>query len=202
MMETSSGGKSGGGANRSSPSTERGVVGAERRGRSCKGLLYYSSLRKSSNRKPMCFGLSRTLENVPGYMIVESETESKREGRNLSDFKYSCVGYSVCADDKSSPCPTNKELEKPLELPFCVGIEILVDKRATTNADYLHTQQGAQTQTGGTKQPNYPVYDFYNRFVRNTGLVASGVVKNMNKVGSYVKNHIDDILYPYRRPPK
>ncbi|KMZ63115.1 hypothetical protein ZOSMA_427G00140 [Zostera marina] len=156
-METSSGEKSGGRADRTSPSTERGVAGAERKGRSCKGFLYYSSQRKSSNGKPMCFGLNRTLENVPGYMIAESQTESKKEGRNLSDFKYSCIGYSVCADNKNSASPTNNNLENPLELPFCVGIEILVDKRATSNADHLRTQQGAQTQPGVMKQPNSPV---------------------------------------------
>lgn len=40
------------------------------------------------------------------------------------------------------------------------------------------------------------------RFWRNAGLVASGVAANLNKVGNYVKETVDDILYPYRKRPK
>ncbi|RRT53483.1 hypothetical protein B296_00044979 [Ensete ventricosum] len=40
------------------------------------------------------------------------------------------------------------------------------------------------------------------RFGRNAGVVASGVAKNLNKVGNYIKDNIDDIFYPYRKPPK
>ena len=40
------------------------------------------------------------------------------------------------------------------------------------------------------------------RFTRNAGLVASGVARNMRKVGNYIKESVDDILYPYRRRPK
>lgn len=45
-------------------------------GKSCKGCLYYSSLRKSNNKKPICFGISRTLKHglplfsPPLYSIV------------------------------------------------------------------------------------------------------------------------------------
>ncbi|RWW00656.1 hypothetical protein BHE74_00021330 [Ensete ventricosum] len=37
---------------------------------------------------------------------------------------------------------------------------------------------------------------------KNAGVVASGVARNLNKVGNHIKENIDDILYPYRKPPK
>lgn len=48
--------------------------------------------------------------------------EATKEGRSLSDFKYTCVGYSVFLDTK------NDNAEKPenqAELPFCAGIEVI-----------------------------------------------------------------------------
>ncbi|PQP99306.1 uncharacterized protein Pyn_18481 [Prunus yedoensis var. nudiflora] len=44
--------------------------------------------------------------------------------------------------------------------------------------------------------------EYLNRFKRNAILVASGVAKNVNRVGNYIKQSVDDILYPYRRRPK
>ncbi|KAJ8494242.1 hypothetical protein OPV22_015963 [Ensete ventricosum] len=99
------------------------------KGKSCKGCLYYSSRLKSNARNPVCVGISRTLPQVPNYIIGESEMEATKEGRSLSDFKYTCVGYSVFLDTK------NNNAEKPenqAELPFCAGIELLVDRRAST----------------------------------------------------------------------
>lgn len=43
---------------------------------------------------------------------------------------------------------------------------------------------------------------FNNRFTRNANIVASGVAKNVRKVGNQIKESVDDILYPYRRRPK
>lgn len=40
------------------------------------------------------------------------------------------------------------------------------------------------------------------RFTRNANLVASGVAKNMRRVGNYVKEGVEDIMYPYRKRPK
>lgn len=40
------------------------------------------------------------------------------------------------------------------------------------------------------------------RYTRNASLVASGVARNMRRVGNYIKESLDDILYPYRRRPK
>ncbi|MQL98698.1 hypothetical protein Taro_031414, partial [Colocasia esculenta] len=128
------------------------AAGAAKKGKSCKGYLYYSSQLKSQSRKPICVGITRTLQQgrprstvlrplilavslvgvlavdsfravsrfVPGYMVGESELEASKEGRNLSDFKYSCVGYSVFTDNKDDPSENG---EKHAELPFCVGVE-------------------------------------------------------------------------------
>ena len=41
--------------------------------------------------------------------------------------------------------------------------------------------------------PNHAT-EFLNRFQRNAGLVASGVAKNLNRVGNYVKDLLNDIL--------
>jgi hypothetical protein len=44
--------------------------------------------------------------------------------------------------------------------------------------------------------------DFLTKFQRNAGLVANGVARNLNKVGAYIKDTMDDIMYPYRKRPK
>ncbi|XP_048432110.1 uncharacterized protein LOC125473405 [Pyrus x bretschneideri] len=54
-----------------------------------------------------------------------------------------------------------------------------------------------------TYQPAQSTRDEYlHRFKKNAALVASGVARNVNRVGNYVKQSADDILYPYRRRPK
>lgn len=40
------------------------------------------------------------------------------------------------------------------------------------------------------------------RFTRNANLVASGVMKNMKRVGNYMKETMDEALDPYRKRPK
>ncbi|XP_052190097.1 uncharacterized protein LOC127799891 isoform X2 [Diospyros lotus] len=99
----------------------------EKRAKSCKGCLYYSSTFKSDSRSPLCVGLTRSLPRVPNHIVGESEMEASREGRSLADFKYACVGYSVYSDGK------DPSIETKSELPVCVGLEILVDKRVNTN---------------------------------------------------------------------
>lgn len=42
----------------------------------------------------------------------------------------------------------------------------------------------------------------YCRFTRNANLVASGVARNIRRVGNSIKETVDDIVYPYRKPPK
>ncbi|XP_031477821.1 uncharacterized protein LOC116248922 [Nymphaea colorata] len=176
------------------------------KGKSCKGCLYYSSLLKSKHRNPLCVGVSRALPQVPNYVIGESELEASKEGRSLADFKYACVGYSVYLDKKDSPAGQQGD---QAELPFCVGIELLVDKRAT-NTEHLPSHVNNNTKEDApvfsqprTYKPPHSIGDeFLNRFTRNASLVASGVARNLYRVGNYIKDNVDDILYPYRRRPK
>lgn len=58
---------------------------------------------------------------VPSYIVGETELEASKADRNLTDFKYGCVGYSVFLDRKDSNDPHNKQAE----LPFCVGLEVI-----------------------------------------------------------------------------
>lgn len=182
---------------------------AIRKGKSCKGTLYYSSLLKSKGRNPRCVGFTRSLQQVPNYIVSESEVEASKEGRSLTDFKYACVGYSVYLDNKNAP-PTGDQKPRA-ELPVCVGLELVVDKRPVDNHAPAHAprvhnkedERGLPLPQHRPQKPSHPVGDeFLTRFTRNAGLVASGVARNMRKVGNYIKESVDDILYPYRRRPK
>lgn len=178
-----------------------------RTGKSCKGTLYYSSLLKSKGRNPRCVGFTRSLQQVPNYIVSESEVEASKEGRSLTDFKYACVGYSVYLDNKNTPSTGD---QKPrAELPVCVGLELVVDKRpvdshAPAHVPRVHNKEDERGFPQPRPQkPSHPIGDeFFTRFTRNAGLVASGVARNMRKVGNYIKESVDDILYPYRRRPK
>jgi hypothetical protein len=61
---------------------------------------------------------------VSERMIGEIELEAIQEGRNLSDFKYACVGYSVYLDDKETSMGV-REKKAHAHLPVCVGIEVI-----------------------------------------------------------------------------
>lgn len=180
--------------------------GAAKKGKSCKGCLYYSSTLKANSRNPVCVGITRSLPKVPRYYVGESEMEASKEGRSLADFRYGCVGYSVYSDFK------NQNADSPdtqKELPVCVGIEVLVDRKVT-NANSAPTHSHAHNKDNhAIPQPrlNRPTPqstsdDFFSRFTRNANVVASGVAKNVRKVGNQIKETVDDILYPYRRRPK
>ncbi|XP_038900454.1 uncharacterized protein LOC120087673 isoform X1 [Benincasa hispida] len=174
------------------------------KGKSCKGCLYYSSLQKSKSKTPTCIGLSKTLDQVPNYIVGETELEASKEGRSLADFKYACVGYSVYLEKKDS---SNDVQNKQAELPFCVGLEVLLDKRPAEHSQaHVHNKTEVDSPAfpqPRTYKPSYPAGDEYlNRFKRNAALVASGVARNVNRICNYVKESFDDILYPYRRRPK
>ncbi|GJV94457.1 hypothetical protein Tco_1546034 [Tanacetum coccineum] len=155
--------------------------------------------------------------------LVMSEMEASKEGRSLADFRYGCVGYSVYSDMKNNSGDA-QETEK--ELPVCVGIEVLVDRKVT-NANsaptHAHNKVGKDNKTNAFSsfEDNHAVPqprvsrpaqgqsasdDFFSRqvlvFTRNANVVASGVAKNVRKVGNQIKESVDDILYPYRRRPK
>uniref|UniRef100_A0A5B6ZZU9 DUF8204 domain-containing protein n=1 Tax=Davidia involucrata TaxID=16924 RepID=A0A5B6ZZU9_DAVIN len=170
------------GGDEESPNNNQNQVTGSKKGKSCKGCLYYSSTLKSNSRNPLCVGISRTLPQVPRYIVGESEVEASKEGRSLTDFKYACVGYSVYPDGKDP----STDRETQTELPVCVGIEVLVDKRVGT-ADSIPAHVHNREDGHGFPQP---------------GLVAMGVAKNMRKVGNHMKDTLEDILYPYRRRPK
>ncbi|CAL9087903.1 unnamed protein product [Musa textilis] len=172
-------------------------------GKSCKGCLYYSSRLKSDGCNPVCVGIGRTLPQVPNSIIGDSETEATKDGRSLSDFKYACVGYSVFLNKKDN---TAEKPENQAELPFCVGIEILADRRTSTAghipANVNKEDATLRSQPQAHRPAQHSVDEFFDRFRKNAGVVASGVARNLNKVGNYIKENIDDILYPYRKPPK
>ncbi|KAL4577691.1 hypothetical protein LXL04_013802 [Taraxacum kok-saghyz] len=183
--------------------------GASRKGKSCKGCLYYSSTLKSNSRNPVCVGITRSLPKVPRYYVGESEMEASKEGRSLADFRYGCVGYSVYSDMKNQ---TADSQDTQKELPVCVGVEVLVDRKVN-NANSAPTHAHAHNKDNhAIPQPrvNRPTTtttqstsdDFFSRFTRNANVVASGVAKNVRKVGNQIKESVDDILYPYRRRPK
>ncbi|KAL1362213.1 hypothetical protein AAHE18_03G063900 [Arachis hypogaea] len=180
--------------------------------RSCKGCAYYSSVHKSKSKNPTCVGFSSTLQQaVPPYVVGETELEASKEGRSLANFKYACLGYSVYLDNKDSSADSQ---DKTAKLPFCTGLEVVLEERSSTSpagqvpvnahkegAHRPHPQSQSQPQPQPrryNKPPNTTAEEFLNRFRRNAILVAAGVVKNMNKVGNYVKETLDDILY--RRP--
>ncbi|OWM83897.1 uncharacterized protein LOC116204092 isoform X2 [Punica granatum] len=188
--------------NPSSPT--RPVGGGGYKGKSCKGCLYYSSVQKSKSKRPTCVGISRSLQQVPRYIVGETELQASKEGRGLSDFRYACVGYSIFLEKNAQ---SSDQQTKQAELPFCVGLEVLLDKR-TTPAPQV--QEHAHKRDDGHAIPQRQTYkpssstgdDYASRFMRNASLVASGVARNVNKVQNYIKETVDDILSPYRRPPK
>ncbi|XVE67055.1 hypothetical protein DITRI_Ditri08aG0129400 [Diplodiscus trichospermus] len=176
------------------PNNQNLIQGSK--GKSCKGCLYYSSALKSKSQNPTCVGIPRTLQQVPSYMIGESEMEASKEGRTLTDFKYACVGYSVYLDNKDS---SSHQPDEHAELPICVGLEVLLDRTAaSTNHVPKNKDSHAFPQPQTHRSTQSTGDEFYNRFKRNAGLVASGVAKNLNKIGNRIKESLDDILY--RRP--
>ncbi|KAL6583238.1 hypothetical protein OROMI_005316 [Orobanche minor] len=182
----------------SSSTTKNSITAAANKARSCKGCLYYSSRLKADSRNPLCVGLTRSLPNVPDYIL---EAEASTAGRNLREFRYACVGYSLYEDRKSQ---ASNEQQSQTELPFCVGLEVLVDQRVKT-ADsaslpaHVHNKDvNGLPQRKSPKPTTATGEEFLSRFTRNANLVANGVAKNIRKVGNQIKQSLDDIMY--RRP--
>ena len=94
------------------------------------------------------------------------------------------------------------------ELPICVGLEGLVDKKVNTVVDPVPAGVQNKEDAHGVPPPrtHKPAHsagdEFLNRFSRNASVVAMGVAKNLRRVGNQIKDRLDDILYPYRRRPK
>ncbi|XP_076887778.1 uncharacterized protein LOC143538022 [Bidens hawaiensis] len=185
-------------------SEEKAIAGGgSRSGKSCKGCLYYSSTLKSNSRNPLCVGITRSLPKVPRYYVGESEMEASKEGRSLADFRYGCVGYSVYSDMKNHSGNVD---ETQKELPVCVGLEVLVDRKVTNAKSapiHAHNKDNHVTPQPRVNRPAQSTSDdFFSRFTRNANIVASGVAKNVRKVGNHIKESVVDILYLYRKPPK
>uniref|UniRef100_A0A0D9WU37 DUF8204 domain-containing protein n=1 Tax=Leersia perrieri TaxID=77586 RepID=A0A0D9WU37_9ORYZ len=133
-------------------------------------------------------------------MVGEIEMEAIQEGRDFSNFKYACVGYSMYTDDKES---SKGKDNMQAQLPFCVGIELLADRRNSTNQASVHNKKEAPKGPQPRRsKPGHRGDDFLTKFQRNAGLVANGVARNVNKVGAYIKDTVDDIMYPYGKRPK
>ncbi|XP_054776867.1 uncharacterized protein LOC129285285 isoform X2 [Prosopis cineraria] len=143
-------------------------------GKSCKGCLYYSSVHKSKSKNPTCVGFSRKLQQVPSSVVGETELEATKKGRSLTDFKYACVGYSVYVDNKNSSA--NPE-DKTATLPFCLGLEVLLDKVPSSaaagqvpapnqkNDERENVQPQPQPQPRRYKPPSTTKEEYFNRQV-------------------------------------
>lgn len=67
---------------------------------------------------------------MPSYIVGETELEATKEGRNLKDFSYACVGYSVFLEKNNQSSDLK---DKQAELPFCVGLEVMTPLRLHLN---------------------------------------------------------------------
>ncbi|CAD6338308.1 unnamed protein product [Miscanthus lutarioriparius] len=143
------------------------------KGRSCKGCLYYSSALRSRARGPVCVGVTRAIPQVSERMVGELELEAIQEGRYLADFRHACVGYSM--------------------------IHIVSVLKTST---HLYNSTAPKPRHYKPGQPGHAGDDFLTKFQRNAGLVANGVAKNLNKVGTYIKDTVGDMMQPYRKRPK
>uniref|UniRef100_A0A0E0M3R6 DUF8204 domain-containing protein n=1 Tax=Oryza punctata TaxID=4537 RepID=A0A0E0M3R6_ORYPU len=93
-----------------------------RRGKSCKGCLYYSSMLRSRGFNPVCVGIPRSIPQVPSYVVDEPREEAAAQGHDLRQFKYACAGYSMFVVDNKDGRGGEKE-GKTL-LPYCQGLEL------------------------------------------------------------------------------
>ncbi|KAA8546033.1 hypothetical protein F0562_020516 [Nyssa sinensis] len=172
------------------------------------GVMAVTGISRSSSLTSNAIGGEFVVEGrvliVPSYIVGESELETSKEDHSLKDFKYSCVGYSVHLDKKD---PSTDPQEKQAELPFCVGIELLLDRRpshANHVPAHVHKREdGNPIPQPRTYKPSHSPWDeFVSRYARNASVVALGVARNMIRVGNHIKSNLDDVMYPYRRRPK
>ncbi|XP_065004707.1 uncharacterized protein LOC135636711 isoform X2 [Musa acuminata AAA Group] len=124
--------------------------------------------------------LNESLESVAQSFVSKPEMQRSEmiQDSNLWKFKLEMKGSQILADRRTSTAgqiPAN------------------VNKEDATLHSQPHAHQPAQ----------HSVDEFFGKkFRKNARVVASGVARNLNKVGNYIKENIDDILYPYRKPPK
>ncbi|CAN8254759.1 unnamed protein product [Cochlearia groenlandica] len=178
---------------------QKGRGGSLEKGKSCKGYLYYSSSLKSKSKNPRCVGFPRKLPYV--------RTEASKEGSTLADFYYGCLGYSAyrTENDWSAIKQTTKT-----QFPACIGLKLIADTTAISGntssapARVQNRNDAPNSRESPRHQNHKPTpatvtnteNGFVTRFTRNANLVASGVMKNMKKVGNYVRETMDDALRP------
>ncbi|XP_024395639.1 uncharacterized protein [Physcomitrium patens] len=163
---------------------ERGVV--HTRSRSCRGCLFYSSILRDSNQNPTCYGFSRSVPQ--SYRTLEVREATK-------DFKYACVGYGRHKEVTASS-PNDKDTEINGELPLCVGIEILADKRPMNQLPQNTKHEGVDEHVRNplVRPGAAPGEDFTSRYCRSANKVAAAVATNIIRFTNGVKNTMDDIL--------
>ncbi|KAK4394372.1 hypothetical protein Sango_1908000 [Sesamum angolense] len=93
--------------------------------------------------------------------------EASKEGRNLADFRYACVGYSLYSDQKEH---ASKGQQTQTELPVCVGLEVLVDRRVNASDSasapaHIHNKEdgNALPQRRIPKPTNQTGDEFFSR---------------------------------------
>jgi hypothetical protein len=193
-----------------------------KKSRSCRGCLYYSSIMRENVRNPVCIGLSRSTEPEAYRVPGDLEREITKNGHALPDFKYACIGYSVYKEITSSP--PSPHPEDQVDLPYCVGLEFLADRKPTQQgipgvsgfpanpASVSHERPPHRDDEGPKVMPRPPSSiggggglsgdEFATRFFRNAGLVASAVVHNVGRVANSVRTTIDDIFASDQGRPK
>ncbi|XP_004515443.1 uncharacterized protein [Cicer arietinum] len=182
----------------------------ERKLKSCKGWLYYSSIRNSNSKNnPTCFGISQTFHQFPSHIVGKADLDKSKLRTNLSNFNYTCLGYSIYLDNKNISANSHKQVSK---FPICVaGLEMLINEKppeSPVDHDPAPAYKSEENEHTSTPQPqsskpqHFKGENFFNRFIRNASIVASGVAKNLNRVGNYVKDTVDDTLNPERKRPK
>ncbi|CAM6120666.1 unnamed protein product [Calypogeia fissa] len=178
------------------------------KGRSCRGCLLYSSTLRDARRNPICIGLGRTEPRV--YSLVgDSDRDAAKEGRRLADFKYACIGYSI---HKEATASSDRPIDTG-ELPLCVGVEFLADRRPQAASSPTPLEQLEQNDEGPPVMPRPPSAvrqpttiggmsgdEFASRFIRCAGLVASAVVRNVSHLVTSIKTGVDDMVHDRRRP--
>lgn len=197
---SSSGGTSGG-----SVGVERGVVNPK--SRSCRGCLFYSSYLRDTNQNPTCYGFSRSIPH--SYRALEEREATK-------DFKYACLGYGVHKEINPSAI-SRLPPEGNGELPLCVGIEFLADRRPISHhphhRHHHHHKHKEDPESPPVSSPlsrqeattvgaNPPSEDFSTRWLRSAGLVATGVVNNVIRVAGSAKDTVDSMFSSEKGKPK
>ncbi|CAH8320298.1 unnamed protein product [Eruca vesicaria subsp. sativa] len=185
---------------------QKGRRGSVAKGRSCKGYLYYSSTLKSKDKHPRCVGIPRSLPQVPGYVVGQSEAEASKEGRTLTNFT---MRRAASSNTSSVPTPIqnrngtiNPLSHSPAYYITCYMLIIFLYTLDSLDLPQHQNHRPTPNRTPTPATAKNTENGFVTRFTRNANLVASGVMKNLKRVGNFVKDHFDDSLDGYRKPPK